>query len=417
MVGNCYAIQRQIVYFSIVLFFPGCQSPVREDNQLEKQRKIHHSMLTIDSHTDTPLNVIRQGQNLSIRGNSGKGGPKIDFPRMKDGGLDGIFFAVYFGQGPRTHEGNEKAKQTTLTTFDTLRSVLSRYPTLVQQGLKSGDLKKINKSGKLAIFFGIENGYVIGNDIGMLRKYYDLGARYVTLCHSANNDICDSSTDPGGPEHNGLSKFGKEVVKEMNRLGIMIDVSHISDKAFYDVLELSKAPVIASHSGARALCNHPRNLDDQMLQALAEKGGVIQVCTVSEYLKELPPYPARDSAQQAVRKKYGNFYQLPPDQQEVILQEWFAIDSLFPPILATVSDFVDHIDHIVQIAGIDHVGIGTDFDGGGELEGCYDVLELENITFELLKRGYSEQDIQKIWSGNLLRVFQDAEVVKEGLGD
>jgi len=394
----------------IIVIFYTCNSQVRSDNQPEKERKIHQSVLTIDSHTDTPLNIVLQGQNLSVRGDSHNGGPKIDFPRMKEGGLDGIFFAVFVGQGQRTPEGNEKAKQTALTVFDSLHAVINRYPALVQPGLTSGDLRKINKNGKLTIFIGIENGYVIGNDIGMIKRYYDLGARYITLCHSFNNDICDSSTDPDGPEHNGLSEFGKEVVAEMNKLGIMIDVSHASDEAFYDILEISKAPVIASHSSARALCGHPRNLDDEMLIALAHKNGVIQVCTVSEYLKELAPFPERDSAKQAVISKYGNFYKLPPAEQEVFLDAWFAIDSIFPPILATVSDFVDHIDHIVKVAGIDHVGIGTDFDGGGELEGCYDVLEMENITFELLKRGYSRDEIQKIWSGNLLRVLRETEL-------
>lgn len=370
-------------------------------------------MLTIDSHADTPLSILRKGQNLSIRRDSRKGGSKIDFPRMKEGGLDGAFFAVFVGQGPRTPEGNEKARQTALTIFDSLHAIINRYPDLVQQGLTADDLEKINKSGKLAIYIGVENGYVIGTDIGMLKKYYDLGARYITLCHSNNNDICDSSTDGDGPEHNGLSEFGKEVVREMNRLGLIVDVSHASDKAFYDILETSKVPVIASHSSARALCNHPRNLDDKMLLALADKNGVIQVCTVGEYLKEIHAYPERDSAQQAVISKYGNFYKLPPAEQEVFLDAWFAVDSIFPPILATVSDFVDHIDHIVKVAGIDHVGIGTDFDGGGELEGCYDVSEIGNITFELLKRGYSKDDIQKIWSGNLLRVFREVEKARE----
>lgn len=409
MTGRIYTVQRFIVYLVFTSFIVGCQFQAREKDVTENQKKIHHSLLTIDSHTDTPLNVVRRGQDLSARGDSHKDRSKLDFPRMKEGGLDGVFFAVYVGQGPRTPEGNEKAKQTALTTFDTLRAVMKRFPDLVQQGLTADDLRKINKKGKLAIYFGIENGYVIGNDIGMLKTYYDLGARYVTLCHSDNNDICDSSTDHDGPEHGGLSKFGEDVVREMNRLGMIIDVSHISDEAFYDVLELSNAPVIASHSSARALCNHPRNLDDQMIRVLAEKDGVIQVCMVGEYLKELAPCPERDSAQQEVRRKYGNFYQLPPDEREAFIEAWFAVDSIFPPKMATVSDFADHIDHIVEIAGIDHVGIGTDFDGGGELEGCYDVSEMENITFELLKRGYSGADIQKIWSGNLIRVLRKVE--------
>jgi membrane dipeptidase len=397
----------------ILLFFCACTSQVRDESRIERERQIHQSVLTIDSHADTPLNILRKGQNLSVRSDSRKGGSKIDFPGMKEGGLDGAFFAVFVGQGPRNPEDNEKARQSALTIFDSLHSVIDRYPDLVQQGLTADDLEKINKSGKLAIYIGIENGYVIGTDIGMLKKYYDLGARYLTLCHSLNNDISDSSTDGDGPEHNGLSEFGKEVVREMNRLGLIVDVSHASDKAFYDILEASKAPVIASHSSARALCNHPRNLDDKMLLALADKNGVIQVCTVSDYLKEIPAYPERDSAQQAVISKYGNFYKLPLAEQEVFLEAWFAVDSIFPPVLATVSDFVDHIEHIVKVAGIDHVGVGTDFDGGGELEDCYDVSEIGNITFELLKRGYSRDDIQKIWSGNLLRVFREVERVKE----
>jgi membrane dipeptidase len=398
---------------SVLLIFYGCNSSVRNEKKMEKQRQIHQSMLTIDSHADTPLNIVRAGQNLAVRSDSRKGGSKIDFPRMKEGGLDGVFFAVYVGQGSRTPEGNEKARQTAMTIFDSIHAVINRYPELVKMGLKADDLEKINRDGRLAVFIGIENGYVLGNDIKLLETYYDLGARYITLCHSSNNDICDSSTDDDGPEHGGLSEFGKEVVAKMNQLGIIIDVSHISDEAFYDVLEISRAPVIASHSSARAICNHPRNLSDEMLLALAENEGVIQVCTVSEYLKEIPAYPERDSAKRAVINKYGNYYMLPPEERELFLNAWFAVDTIFPPILATVADYADHIDHIVQIAGIDHVGIGTDFDGGGELEGCYDVSEMGNITFELLKRGYTRDEIQKIWSGNLLRVFREVE--KRGL--
>ncbi len=356
---------------------------------------------------------MRQGQDLSVRSSPEKNGSKIDFPRMKEGGLDGVFFAVFVGQGPRTPEGNEKAMKTALTIFDTLHAVIKRNQEIVSLGLNSTDLAKINRRGKLTIFFGIENGYVIGNDIKIIEKYYDLGARYITLCHSENNDICDSSTGHEGPEHNGLSEFGKEVVAEMNRLGIMLDISHASDKAFYDVLQITRAPVIASHSGARAICGHPRNLDDNMLTALAKNGGVVQVCMVGEYLKEIPVAPERDSAQHTVISRYGNYYKLTPEKQEEFHKAWFAIDSVFPPAMANVSDFVDHIDHIVQVAGVDHVGIGTDFDGGGELEDCFDVSEMEKITHELLKRGYSRSEISKIWGGNLLRVFREVEGGRE----
>jgi membrane dipeptidase len=395
---------------ALIITWSSCD---RNINRIEKEKRLHQSLLTIDSHTDTPLNIIRRGQDLSVRADPKKTGSKVDFPRMKEGGLDGVFFAVFVGQGPRTPEGNEKAMQTALAIFDTLHAVIDRNHEIVALGLNSKDLEKINSQEKLAIFFGIENGYVIGNDIQMIKKYYELGARYITLCHSENNDICDSSTGHDGPEHNGLSEFGKEVVAEMNRLGIMIDVSHISDKTFYDVLGITRVPVIASHSCARALCNHPRNLDDDMLLALAKNGGVIQVCMVGEYLKEIPDSPERDSARQAIRSKYGNYSDLTPDKMEEFRKAWFAVDSIFPPVMATVSDFVDHIDHIVQVTGIDHVGIGTDFDGGGELEDCFDVSEMGNITFELLKRGYSRNDIQKIWSGNLMRVLGEVERARE----
>lgn len=397
----------------IFLICISCNSKDSDEIRMDKERRFHQSLLTIDSHTDTPLNIMRQGQDLSVRSDPKKNGSKVDFPRMKEGGLDGVFFAVFVGQGPRTPEGNDKAMKTALTIFDTLHAVINRNQEIVSLGLNSTDLEKINRQGKLTIFFGIENGYVIGNDLQMIKKYYDLGARYITLCHSENNDICDSSTGHDGPEHNGLSEFGKEVVAEMNRLGIMIDISHVSDKTFYDVIGITKAPVIASHSGARALCNHPRNLDDDMLVALAKNGGVVQVCMMGDYLKEIPASPERDSAQHAVIAEYGNYYRLPPEKQEGFLKAWFAVDSVFPPVRATVSDFVDHIDHIVQVAGIDHVGIGTDFDGGGELEDCFDVSEMGNITFELLKRGYSKSYISKIWSGNLMRVFGEVEKVRE----
>jgi membrane dipeptidase len=265
----------------------------------------------------------------------------------------------------------------------------------------------LEKEGKRAVFIGIENGYAIGNDLGNIEEFYQDGARYITLCHTKQNDICDSSTD--STEFNGLSDFGAEVVKEMNRTGMMIDVSHMSDSSFYDVLALSTVPVIASHSCARAICDHPRNLNDDMLGRLAENGGVIQMCILSDYVKKPVPYPERDSAFKAIKVKYGDFNNLTSEQEKAAWQEWDRVDSLFPPTLATISDVVNHIDHIVKVAGIDHVGIGTDFDGGGGLADCNDVSGMEGITLELVRRGYSENDIRKIWGGNLMRVMAEVQ--------
>ncbi|MBU1370536.1 MAG: dipeptidase [Bacteroidetes bacterium] len=373
----------------------------------------HHQILTLDSHVDTPLRLGRSAFDIGILNDSRKGGGKMDFPRMKEGGLDAVFFAVFIGQGERDEASNLKAKEKALRIFDDIDLALNNYPEMASLALTAEDAERINKQGKLAIFIGVENGYPIGKDIGMVQTLYDRGARYITLSHSYNNDICDSSTDDEGPEHNGLSPFGVEVVQEMNRLGMMVDVSHISDSAFYEVVALSTQPVIASHSNARAICDHPRNLTDDMLLKLKEHGGVVQLCVLSSYVKNLPENPLRDSAFRALRERYNGFKNLDEEQMQKARQAWYALDEQYPAELASVADLVDHVDHIVELIGIDHVGIGTDFDGGGALSDCFDVTELENITRELLNRGYSKQDIQKIWSGNFLRVFTQVERGRE----
>ncbi|MFP4083176.1 MAG: dipeptidase, partial [Candidatus Aminicenantes bacterium] len=233
------------------------------------------------------------------------------------------------------------------------------------------------------------------------------------LCHSSDNQICDSSTDKENSEDNGLSEFGSEVVAECNRMGIMVDVSHVSDQSFFDVLEITQAPVIASHSCVRAICDHPRNLSDEMIKALASNGGVIQVCFVSSFVKKLPPNPERDKALAELREKYGPWSKIRDEATlEKLHEEYMKINQRYPEDKATVAEMVDHIDHVVDLVGIDHVGIGTDFDGGGELKGCGDVSQMCEITKELLARGYKEEDIQKIWGGNIMRVF--GEVIEIG---
>lgn len=402
---------RLLVLFTLFLF-ANFSYPLNQDKLAQKAAKIHNKVLTVDTHVDTPMRLVRSDFHLGERHDPGRRGGKVDFPRMKEGGLDAIFFAVFVGQGARTPEGNERAKIHALKVFDAIHENLEKYSALAELAVSPDDAYRIEKLSKRAIFIGMENGYPVGNDLSLIKKYYDLGARYITLCHTKNNDICDSSTD--SMEHHGLSKFGEKVVAEMNRVGMMIDVSHASDETFYEVIALSKAPIIASHSCARAICNNPRNLDDQMLKKLAEHGGVIQMCIFSDYVKAPEPNPEREAALKALEEKHKNIDELPAEEQKKARQEWYELNEKYPRKLATVANVVDHIDHIAKVAGIDHVGIGTDFDGGGGVEGCFDVSEMGNITLELVKRGYSEEQIRKIWGGNIMRVMAEVErVAKE----
>lgn len=383
---------------------------VSKESQTEKAHRIHQSVLTIDTHSDTPLNLLSEGFDVGKRQDPSVSGTKVDFPRMKDGGLDAQFFAVFVGQGPRTAEGNENARKKALGILEAVRKSVEQNTGQAAIALNPDDAYQLEKEGRRAVFIGLENGYALANDITMVKGYYEKGIRYITLCHTSNNDICDSSTEKArGAEFGGLSALGEKVVAEMNRVGMMIDVSHISDDAFMDVIRLSKVPVIASHSCARAICDNPRNLTDEDLKALAGNGGVIQMCFLSEYVKKPDPNPQRDSAMVVVRKKFNDFQGLSEEKLKEARKEYREISRKYPNKLATVQDMVDHIDHVVKVIGIDFVGIGTDFDGGGDLSGCRDVSQMENVTLELVRRGYSEKDIRKIWGGNFMRVFREVQ--------
>lgn len=405
-------ISKASIFVALVsLVFSTCQA--QNNRLIQKAAKIHNSVLTLDSHVDTPLRLMHSDFDLGQYHEPNRHAGKVDLPRMKQGGLDAIFFAVFVGQGERSEQGNARAQASALKVFDVIHNAIAKQRDLAELAFNPKDAYRLEKLGKRAIFIGMENGYAIGNDLTLIKKYYDLGARYITLCHTKNNDICDSSTDT--TEHHGLSQFGEKVIAEMNRIGMMIDISHVSDETFYDVIALSQAPVIASHSCARTLCDHPRNLSDDMLKKLADNGGVIQMCIMSDYVKKAEPNPEREAAFRLLEQKYQYFDELPEDEQRKARQEWRELNEKYPRKLATVSEVVDHIDHIVKVAGIDHVGIGTDFDGGGGVEGCNDVSEMGNITLELVKRGYSEGQIRKIWGGNLMRVMTEVEQVARRL--
>ncbi len=398
---------RKLSGFILLLFLiSACRNS--EDNIVRMADKIHKKVLTVDTHCDTPLNLVNSNYDMGIRNEEGC----VDFIRMKEGGLDAEFFAVFVGQGPRNDSAYSEVNRQALEIFEAIHNSIKANGDLAGLACSPDDAYRLKKEGRIAAFIGLENGYSIGRDITLLKRYYDLGTRYMTLCHSSNNDICDSSTDSSGPEHNGLSQFGSEVVKEMNRLGMMIDVSHISDNAFYDVINESKAPVIASHSSCRALCENPRNLTDDMILAIRGNGGVVQICIVSEYIKNPVPNPELEARLNSLREKYRDFSTLSEEDKQKAREEFRYVRRTYKK-LATVKDVVDHIDHVVQVAGIDHVGLGTDFDGGGRVEGCRDVSEIKNITIELLRRGYSRSEITKFWSGNIMRVFKEVEKLRD----
>jgi membrane dipeptidase len=352
------------------------------------------------------MNMVRGNFDIGKKQTTGK----VDLVKMKEGGLDAMFFAAFVGQRPRTDENYQEAYQTVHQMIDTMYTQVERNQQLASVALTAEDASIISKQGKRAIYIGIENGFALAKDIRRVEEFYNKGARYITLSHSYHNDICDSSTDRAKPEHNGLSAFGREVVREMNRLGMIVDVSHISDKAFFDVIKESKAPVIASHSSVRALANNDRNMTDEMISALAKNGGVIQICLLSDYVKDPDTTTVRYKKDREMRAIYNEKWDtMSDDEKTEFRKQWTEVREKYPRSLANVADLVNHIDHVAKLVGIDYVGIGSDFDGGGGLSGCNDVSEFPNITREMLKRGYSEEDILKVWGGNFFRAFRQVE--------
>ena len=411
---NAYSTPTAALLWLAVLTAPPAAAQTAEEKLQAKARAIHAQAFTVDSHEDTPgKHLLQPGFDLTQDHTRAKDG-QVDFPKMKRGGLDAAFWVVYVGQGPRTPAGYAAVRQEAQAQFDAIAAAVKKYPAELALVTTPAEAQRIRKASPRAIFIGIENGYTLGQDLSLLQTYYHQGARYLTLCHSSNNDLCDSSTDPNGPEYQGLSPLGRQAVQEMNRLGIMVDVSHTSDSTVYDVLKLSRVPVIASHSASRALSNEPRNLPDDLVRALANKGGVVQLNLASAYVKPQVKTAERLAAEQAFLAKYHlknllNRHSLPPAEKPQALADYAQLGQQFPVPLATVQDAANQLDHLVQVAGIDHVGIGSDFDGGTELTGLAHVGDFPNLTLELVRRGYSPQAIRKIWSGNLFRVMQAVE--------
>ena len=412
-------IKNHLCLFVFLSLCLGCNENVlkriygneTESELIERALSIHKKVLTLDTHADTPLRMIEPGFRMSDRHDPNETGSKVDYPRMIEGGLDAIFFAAFVSQDIRNDKGNFRAKNLCVQMIDSILSSIQQNSDVVGLALNPEDAYSLEKQGKRAIYIGIENGYPIGGDLSNIETYYKKGVRYITLVHSSNNDLADSATDPAGPEHNGISEFGSKVVKEMNRLGIMVDVSHGSDAVFYDAIKISKAPIIATHSNARSVTNHKRNMTDDMLKLIAKNGGVVQLTMLSNYLRDPVPNITAEKLKKELLSSIKPIDQMTTLEKETMRKRLNEIDDKYPIAPANLKNVVDHIDHIVDVAGIDHVGIGCDFDGGGGIDGVFDVSQVMNITIELVKRGYNEDQIAKIWGGNLIRVFSEVQTI------
>lgn len=371
-------------------------------------RALHEQLLTLDTHLDTPANLAIAGWKIQENHDQHRDGSQVDLPRLVQGGLDGGFWAIYTAQGPRTPAGDRAARDAAITRALAIREMIAANAKNFELALKADDADAIATRHKRVVFMSIENGYPVEGDLSLLETFYKLGVRLAGPVHFTNNDLADSSTDAKGPEWHGLSDKGRAFVAEANRLGIVLDGSHASDQVLDQLIALSKTPVILSHSGVKAVFNHPRNVDDARLHALATSGGVIQINFMSDYLVATPENPERKAALTALWQSARKPEPTLADREALVARKR-EIDKRWPIPRATFDDAFAHLLHAVRVAGIDHVGIGADFDGGGGVVGFEDARDYPKITGRLLAEGLSREDIQKIWSGNVLRVLRAAE--------
>ena len=379
-------------------------APAGSSSISDQARKLHFSSIVVDTHDDTTQRLFSKDFDLGARNATGH----IDIPRMREGGLGAIFFSIWIDgrtMGP-------PAIQKALDQIDAVQQNVRKNSKDLAFARTADDVRRAHKEKKIAVLMGIEGGHMLGNDIRMVRIYSELGVRYMTLSHFYNDEWADSSTDK--PAHNGLTDYGKDIVREMNRQGIMVDISHVSDKTFYDALAVSKAPLIASHSSCRALCNHARNMTDDMIKALAAKGGVIQINYEKSFIDQAYK-DASDKWSGGVVEMMDKLKKQCGDDDACIgeklaeQEKQATAEGKLPHVFW--ERIVDHIDHAVKLVGADHVGLGSDFDGASMPEGMDDVTHLPQITDALLKKGYSEADIRKILGENTLRVLAAAEQV------
>lgn len=419
-------MKHTAIYSLFLLSFFSLSGQTSSEDLEQTALRIHEKVITIDTHNDININnftpEVNYTQNLDTQ---------VNLPKMEQGGVDVSWLIVYTDQGPLTSKGYQNAYDNAIAKFEAIHRLTEEIaPDKIGLATTSQEVRALIAQGKKVAMIGVENGYPIGTDLKNVEKFYDLGARYMSLSHNGHSQLCDSNTGEKNANwlHDGLSPLGKKVILEMNRLGMMIDISHPSKEAMRQMIEISKAPLIASHSSARGLCDHSRNLDDEQLQWLKKNGGVIQTVAFSSYLNT-GKHNAYNAAERKIITQVGQkmgFKLLERDEVRALENEartdyyieYRKIRKLAEPKIqklkdqvppVSVEDFVDHIDYLVEKIGIDHVGISSDFDGGGGIEGWRDASESFNVTLELLKRGYSEEDIAKLWGENLLRVLDEVQ--------
>jgi len=421
------------IFVAVLLSLQLLSCSESEEQLVSRAREIHDRVITLDTHADINTQNFTATRNYTQNIDT-----QVNLPKMVEGGLDVAWFIVYTGQGNLNTQGYKDAYENAIDKFDAIHRLAEEIaPNAIEIAYTSDDVRRIIGQGKKVAMIGIENAYPIGLDMSRLEQFYDLGGRYMSLAHNGHSQFSDSHTGEENNDymHNGLSEMGRQAIAEMNRLGIMIDISHPSKDSIMQTLELSAAPVIASHSSARALTNHSRNLDDEMLRAVKANGGVVQTTAFSTYVNEerrtfliegrskleaeisniLGFEILSDSEVEQLSSSAKQNYESNITEFNTRLRSRLSaeVNALAPP--ATVSDFVDHIEYMVDLIGLDHVGISSDFDGGGGIQGWNDASETFNITLELVRRGYKEEEISKLWSGNLLAVMDEVQRIARNM--
>ena len=407
-------MKRLLIITSALMLHTACAAQIDSADRptAPQEPTFHESLLVLDSHLDTPAFFHRGSYNFAARGSYSQDGTQVDLPRIIEGGLDGGFWVIFTPQGKLDEASYLSARNMALLRQTSIREMAAKYADSVALAFTADDAKRIHDQGKIVVFQSMENAYPLGEDLSLLETFYVGGLRMLGPVHFRNNQFADSATDKEAP-FDGLSPIGEELVREANRLGIILDASHASDAALRDMMALSKTPIILSHSGPDGVYDHPRNVPDDLLVELAESGGVIHVNAFPAYLEALQPTPELQAALEHLRAEFGNdLFSLSDAQRQEFREARLKIFQEFPPPRSSFDKFLEHLFYTLELVGPDHVGIGADWDGGGGVDGMEDVAAVPRITAALVEAGYSEADIANIWSGNLLRLMREVEAAK-----